>query len=197
MRLKFRLPLFVLLMIASVGIGTMGVHASTDCQNLFLAYKHQLAKRLHHRVSAATLARWAAWNKAHPNYRPTKKEALDKIDFVCGVPSDSSGIDAEVPPVALPPLLTSMTNTFTAPSMPGITVANLVPPDSPMVLTPGDPVYPQVYSPGPPGSSSPSASVTPEPSSLLFMTTGVVAMTGMALWRRRPRMDWESPSKLS
>ncbi|MGC9199357.1 MAG: PEP-CTERM sorting domain-containing protein [Acidobacteriaceae bacterium] len=197
MKLKFRIPLFILLMVASVGIGTMGVHASTDCQNLFLAYKHQLAKRLHHRVSAATLARWAAWNKAHPNYRPTKKEALDKIDFVCGIPSDASGIDADLPPVSLPPLLTSMTNTFTAPSMPGITVASLVPPDSPMVMTPGDPIYPPVSSSTPLGSYSPPMSATPEPSSLVFLTTGGGAMFGLVLCRRRPRMALRSGAERS
>ncbi len=184
-------------MIASVGIGTMGVHASTDCQNLFLAYKNQVAKRLRHRVSAATLARWAAWNKAHPHYHPTRQESLDKINFVCGVPTIPSGMDTAVPPIALPPLLTSMTNTFTAPSLPGVTVANLAPPDTPGVPPSGDPVYPTVLSPGPPGSYSPPLSATPEPASLVFMTTGVVTISGMALWRRRPRMVPQSPAEVS
>jgi hypothetical protein len=197
MRMKFRLPLFILLMIASVGIGTMGVHASTDCQNLFLAYKHQLAKRLHHRVSAATLARWAAWNKAHPHYRPTPKESLSKIDFVCDVPTDPSGMDQPVPPVSLPPLLPSMTNTFTAPSLPSVTVANLVPPDVPVIPPTGDPIYPPMAAPGPPGSYSPPLSATPEPASLVFMTSGMVAMSGLVLYRRRPRMVSQPPAKLS
>ncbi len=196
MRMKFRLPLFILLMIASAGIGTMGVRASTDCQNLFLAYKHQLAKHLHHRVSAATLARWAAWNKAHPHYHPTPKEALDKIDFVCGVPTDPAEMDQPVPPVSLPSLLSSMTNTFTAPSLPSVTVANLAPPDAPITPPTGDPVYPPMEAPGPPGSYSPSLSATPEPSSLIFVATGVGAMSGLALYRRRPRMISQPPANL-
>ena len=92
MKLKLRIPLFITLVVASVGIGTVGVHASTDCQHLFRAYQNQVAKHLHHKVSPETLARWAAWNKAHPHYHPTQKESMDKIDFVCEVPMDDAGI---------------------------------------------------------------------------------------------------------
>ncbi len=36
MKLNLRIPLFITLVVASVGIGTVGVHASTDCQHLFV-----------------------------------------------------------------------------------------------------------------------------------------------------------------
>jgi hypothetical protein len=183
MKLNLRIPLFITLVVASVGIGTVGVHASTDCQHLFRVYKDQLAKHMHHKVSPETLARWAAWNKAHPNYHPTKKESMDKIDFVCQVPTEAAGIADDLPPVDLPPLLNSMTDTFTAPSQPNVVVSNLVPPDNPEQPPIADPIYPPVYFPGPPtifaGNTPPVPPITPtpEPASLLLMTTALGLMT--------------------
>lgn len=185
MKLNLRIPLFITLVVASVGIGTLGVHASTDCQHLFRAYKDQLAKHLHHKVSAETLARWAAWDKAHPHYRPTKKESMDKIDFVCQVPTNTEAITDELPPIDLPPLLNSMTDTFTAPSQPNIVVSSLVPPDNPEQPPIADPIYPPVYFPGPPtifsGNTPPTPPITPtpEPTSLALMTTAVGLMSAL------------------
>lgn len=183
MKLNLRIPLFITLVVASVGIGTVGVHASTDCQHLFSAYKNQLAKHLRHKVSPETLARWAAWNKAHPHYRPTPKEAMDKIDFVCQVPVDNSALSEDLPPVELPPMLPSMMDTFAAPSQPNIVVANLVPPDNPTQPPLADPIYPPVYFPGVPSNFTtnsapvPPMAPTPEPASLLLMATALSLMT--------------------
>ncbi len=189
MKLKFRLPLFMTLVVASVGIGTVGVHASTDCQHLFRTYQDQLAKHLHHKVSPGTLARWAAWNKAHPHYHPTQKESMDKIDFVCQVPMDGAAMTDDLPPVALPPLLNSMTDTFSAPSQPNIIVSNLVPPDNPLPSPVANPIYPPLYFPGPPstfaGDTPPPPSIstfsapTPEPASLLLMGTALALMSAL------------------
>jgi hypothetical protein len=183
MKLNLRIPLFITLVIASVGIGTVGVHASTDCQHLFRAYKDQLAKHLHHKVSPETLVRWAAWNKAHPHYRPTKKESMDKINFVCEVPMDDAAMSDGLPPVALPPLLNSMTDTFAAPSQPNIVVSSLVPPDNPVQPLVANPIYPPVYYPGPPtifsGNAPPPIAPTPEPASLLMMATAFALMSGL------------------
>ncbi|WP_158786300.1 PEP-CTERM sorting domain-containing protein [Granulicella sp. L46] len=185
MKLNFRIPLFITLVVASVGIGTVGVHASTDCQHLFHTYKDQLAKHLHHKVSPETLARWAAWNKAHPHYHPTKKESMDKIDFVCQVPMDDAPMTDDLPPIALPPLLNSMADTFAAPSQPNIVVSNLVPPDNPVQPPVANPIYPPVYYPGPPtifsGDAPPPPTTfsapTPEPASLLLMATALGLMS--------------------
>ena len=181
MKLNLRVPLFIALVVASVGIGTVGVHAFTDCQHLFRAYQDQLAKRLHHKVSPETLARWAAWNKAHPHYRPTKKETIDKIDFVCEVPMDDAGIADGLTPVDLPPLENSMTDTFAAPAPPNVVVSELVPPDNPVQQPIGNPIYPPVYYPGPPtiftGNAPPPITPTPEPASLLLMTTAIGLMS--------------------
>ncbi len=190
MKVNLRVPLFITLLVASVGVGTVGVHASTDCQHLFRAYQDQLAKHLHHKVSPETLARWAAWNKAHPHYRPTKKEAMDKIDFVCQVPMDDAGMADGLTPVALPPVLPSMMDTFSAPSQPTVIVSNLVPPDNPVEPPVANPIYPPVYYPGPPtifsGETPPTPPIgpTPEPSSLLLMATAVGLMSGL-IYRNR------------
>jgi hypothetical protein len=186
MKLNLRIPLFITLIVASVGIGTLGVHASTDCQHLFRNYKDQLAKRIHHKVSPETLARWAAWNKAHPHYRPTKNEAMAKVDFVCQVPMDDAAMAQDLPPVELPPLITSMAGMFGAPSQPSI-IADNTPPDVPPQSAPGDPVFPPVYYPGPPtifGSATPPISVTPEPASLILMMTAFGFMSGLIFWKR-------------
>lgn len=194
MKLNLRIPLFITLVIASVGIGTVGVHASTDCQHLFRAYKDQLAKHLHHKVSADTLARWAAWNKAHPHYRPTRKEAMDKVDFVCQVPTDVDAIAQDLPPVSLPPLLPAMTDTFTAPP-PILVASNVVPPDNPAQPPTGDPEFGPVYYPGPPSifggntPPTPPVSPTPEPASLLLMTTAFGLMSGLVFWKRHQSTD--------
>jgi hypothetical protein len=185
MKLNLRIPLFITLVVASVGIGTLGVHASTDCQHLFRAYKDQLAKHLHHKVSPETLARWAAWDKAHPHYRPTKKESMDKIDFVCQVPMDTEAIADDLPPVELPPMLPAMTDMFTAPAPPNVIVSSLVPPDNPQEPPIGDPIYPPVYFPGPPtifsGNTPPTPPITPtpEPTSLLLLATALGMMSAL------------------
>jgi hypothetical protein len=189
MKLNLRIPLFLLLVIASVGIGTVGVHASTDCQHLFRAYQDQLAKHIHHKVSKATLIRWAAWNKAHPHYRPTKKEAIDKIDFVCQVPVEDAAISDGLTPVELPPMMPSMTDTFAAPSQPNVVVSSLVPPDNPDLTPVANPIYPPVYFPGPPSTFTgnappPYVAPTPEPSSVMLMATALGLMSLM-VYRKR------------
>lgn len=190
MRLNLRIPLFITLVIASVGIGTVGVHASTDCQHLFRAYQKQIEKHLHHKVSPETLARWAAWNKAHPHYRPTKKESLDKINFVCEVPLDNEGIAQDLPPVDLPPVLPAMTDTFTGPQ-PNVQVSSVVPPDNPLQPITADPEFGPVYYPGPPsifgGNTAPIPPIsgTPEPASLLLMTTALGLLAGLVFRHRQ------------
>jgi hypothetical protein len=190
MRLNLRIPLFLTLVVASVGIGTVGVHASTDCQHLFRSYTDQIAKHLHHKISPETLARWAAWNKAHPHYRPTKKEAIDKINFVCQVPMDDADLAQDLPPISLPPVLPALTDTIITPPSNSL-VSNLVPPDNPLQPPVGEPEFGPVYYPGPPsifgGNSSPTPPVspTPEPASLLLMTTALGLLAGLMFWKRQ------------
>jgi hypothetical protein len=190
MKLNLRMPLFLTLVVASVGIGTVGVHASTDCQHLFRAYNDQVAKHFHHKVSPETLARWAAWNKAHPHYRPTRKEALDKVNFVCQVPMDDADIAQDLPPISLPPVLPAITDTIVTPQT-NVVVSNLVPPDNPLQPPVAEPQFGPVYYPGPPPTfggntvPTPPVSPTPEPASLLLMTTALGLLAGLLFWKRQ------------
>jgi len=117
---------------------------------------------------------------------------MDKIDFVCQVPMDDAAMSDGLPPVALPPLLNSMTDTFAAPSQPTIIVSNLVPPDNPEQPPVANPIYPPVYYPGPPTIFSgetppvPPPADTPEPSSLLLMTTAIGLMSAL-IYRNKTR----------
>jgi len=115
---------------------------------------------------------------------------MDKIDFVCQVPMDDAGMADGLTPVALPPVLPSMMDTFSAPSQPTVIVSNLVPPDNPVEPPVANPIYPPVYYPGPPtifsGETPPTPPIgpTPEPSSLLLMATAVGLMSGL-IYRNR------------
>jgi hypothetical protein len=106
---------------------------------------------------------------------------MDKIDFVCQVPVDDAAMADNLPPIDLPPMINSMTDTFTAPAQPN--VSNLVPPDSPEDPPVADPIYPPVYFPGPPtifASNTPPIppiTPTPEPASLLLMATALGLMS--------------------
>jgi hypothetical protein len=118
---------------------------------------------------------------------------MDKIDFVCQVPMDDAAIADDLPPVALPPLINSMADTFSAPSQPNILVSNLVPPDNPEQPPVANPIYPPVYFPGPPTTFSgeapptPDITPTPEPSSMLLMTTAVGLMSAL-IYRNKARV---------
>jgi hypothetical protein len=115
---------------------------------------------------------------------------MDKVDFVCQVPMGDVAIAQDLPPVSLPPLLTSMTDTFTAPSQPNVLVSNVVPPDNPLQPVTGEPEFGPVYYPGPPSifggntPPTPPVSPTPEPASLLLMTTAFGLMSGLVFWKR-------------
>jgi hypothetical protein len=152
-----RIPLLILLMvgiIGSFGLGVVGVHAATDCQQLLRFYKEKVAP---HKVSAATAARWAAWNKAHPNYHPrpkmTPKETLAKLEFACQIPTEDQAIDSLIPPVlpAGPIFPLVPIDLFMAPNQPDVIARNDTPrtpfPDTPTGAPTGDEGPPPVYYP--------------------------------------------------
>ena len=99
-----RVPLVLLVTAVAISLGVVGVHASTECVR-FITKKVR-----HHKVSAATAARWAAWDKAHPNWHPKKSpaETLAQLDFACAVPVIQKPVDGELPPLEL--------NTFNFPT---------------------------------------------------------------------------------
>src|SRR5579875_1231970 len=89
-----RIPLAMLVTSAVISLGLVGVRASEQC--------FRIVKKRRHHVSAATAARWAAWDKAHPNWHPKPvHEAMAAIDFACAVPMIQKPVDGELPPLDL------------------------------------------------------------------------------------------------
>src|SRR5579875_1904911 len=89
-----RIPLAMLVTSAVISLGLVGVRASEQC--------FRIVKKRRHHVSAATAARWAAWDKAHPNWHPKPvHEAMAAIDFACAVPMIQTPVDGDLPPVTI------------------------------------------------------------------------------------------------
>ena len=159
MKYKLRAPAVLLIGIAILGIGTIGVQASPPCQRFIRKYVETAAN---HPVSKATLARWAAWGKAHPNYHPptrqaklTPKETFEKVNFACDVPLAPLESAFMLDPMPIPDLITP------------VELATLNPPvplAGPVFTLTGAPL--QV----PP---MPAIQPVPEPGTLLYLATGV------------------------
>jgi hypothetical protein len=190
-----RVPLVLLVTAVAISAGVIGVHASTECVRF-------ITKKVHHKVSVATAARWAAWDKAHPNWHPRKSpaEIMAQLDFACSVPLIQKPVDGELPPLEL--------NTFNFPSD-----LLLPPPDAPPVVAMNEPpqdlfpdappmslVSPPIYSPqyptlfGPPPSGPgrsvqpppPTLGATPEPSTWMLLATSMLAVGTLAYLRPQP-----------
>jgi hypothetical protein len=194
-----RVPLVLLVTAVAISLGVVGVHASTQCVR-FITKKVR-----HHKVSAATAARWAAWDKAHPNWHPKKKpaETLAQLDFACAVPVIQKPVDGELPPLELNTFNFAPDLELPPPDAPPVVVAENEPPQD---LVPNEPspsyVMPPIYTPPyptlfgppptpptrsvqpPPGGGSPG--LAPEPSSWMLLATSMLAM-GMLAYRR-PQM---------
>lgn len=185
-----RVPLVILVTAAAISLGVVGVEASTQCVR-FIQRKVR-----HHKVSAATAAKWKAWDKAHPNWhpKPTPPETLAQIDFACKVPLEAPPtMTAELPPIDLGPLV--MPLQMTAPEPPVVVADNQPPQDffpsqpSESLVTPPiySPQYPNLFggipipeTTGPPPPVGPS----PEPSTWMLLATGLLSIAGLS-WKRR------------
>ena len=186
-----RVPLVLLVTAAAISLGVAGVHASTECVR-FITKKVK-----HHRVSAATAARWAAWDKAHPHWHPKKSpaETLAQLDFACAVPVIEKPADEQLPPLQLtgfefpPDLLPPDTPPVVAMNEPP-PVFNDVPPMSFVSPPIFAPQYPTLFGPPPPppppGHSVSPIGVAPEPSTWMLLATSLLAMVAIAY--RRPRV---------
>ena len=186
-----RVPLILLVTAAAVSLGMVGVHASTECVR-FIQKKVR-----HHKVSAATAAKWAVWDKAHPNWHPkTRKETLAQLDFACAVPLIEKQVDGDLPPLTLTGFDFAM-DMLPPPETPPVIVAMNTPPPELFPLQPmPDVVSPPIYSPQYPGLfggfPTPPTHVitpgpTPEPSSWMLLATSLLGLWAVA-FRRRPRM---------
>jgi hypothetical protein len=153
-----------------------------------------------HRVSAATAARWAAWDKAHPNWHPKKSpaETLAQLDFACAVPVIEKPADGELPPLELNTFSFPPDLMLSPPDSPPVVAMNEPPqdlfPDQPPMSLVSPPIYSSPYpSPfGAPPAPPPGRSVqptppgpTPEPSTWMLLATSMLAIGTLAY--RRPQ----------
>lgn len=177
-----RIPLAMLVTSAVISLGLIGVHASEQCVRF-------IKQKRHH--SAATLAAWAAWDKAHPNWHPKPvHETIAAIDFACSVPLIKTPVDGELPPLNLSGFDFQM-GELPPPATPNLIAENTPPPSIfpetpalPFVSPPiYSPEYPQLFGGFPPAHSIPPA-ITPEPSTWMLLATSLLAMS--AIIRRRP-----------
>jgi hypothetical protein len=145
-------------------------------------------------VSAATAARWAAWDKAHPKWhpKPTPKETWDKLNFACEVPLEEKTVADTLPAPELAPLVLplEMSAPPDAPTLVAINQPQLFPEQpsenlvSPPIYSPPYPVlFGQIPTPNKTGPPPPPTSATPEPSAWLLVATAALAMGGLA-WKR-------------
>lgn len=181
-----RIPLAMLVTTAVISLGVVGVRASTQCVRFI---------RRHHKVSAATAARWAAWDKAHPNWhrKKTPGETLAQLDFACSVPIIVKPVDGELPPLQLAgfdmPLVM-----LPPPETPTVVAMETPPPDlfpeqpTQSLVTPPiyAPEYPSLFGVSPVAAVAPVIGATPEPSSWMMLATAMLAMATVGM--RRPRL---------
>jgi hypothetical protein len=194
MKPQLRVPLAIAVALGAISVGAAGVHAS-ECVRFIRQHVR------HHKVSAATAARWAAWSKAHPDWRPrpTPKETLAKLDFACQVPVIENHSAGVLQPLQLAPIAFPM-EMVAPPEQPVFVASNPLPPP---VLTdqPNDGlVSPPIYTPEypalfgfyvPPGGNNnppPPPQPTPEPGSVLLLATGLAGL-GAVAWRRRRQVS--------
>ena len=175
MKYSLRAPAVAVVAVALFGVTVLGVQASPTCQRIVRQYSEKI---IPHKYSAGTLARWAEWGKLHPNYHPPKRkstltpeETVSKLNFDCEVPLNEEDVDLILPD--LPPV---------QPVIPTALVAlNVIPPVTPGFSLVGVP------------TTAPALPVdvdTPEPSSILFLGTGMA----LILLLRKRFMAAQAPS---
>jgi hypothetical protein len=163
-----RVFLLVFGVLTTLAVGAASVHAAPACQRLVRGVRDKLVPNP---VGPATLVRWNAWNKTHPNFHPkprpkyklTTEEVIQKMDFDCQVPVDTFDLAIEIPPqLPVPP----PTDLFPPPTPPKVVVE---PVTLPLRFTPLE---------------VPSASPVPEPPSFVLALTGVTFLVTLAGMRR-------------
>jgi len=184
-----RVPLAILVTSAVISLGVVGVEASTQCVRFIQRVRH-------HKVSAATAERWAAWDKAHPNWHPKKRtptETLAQLDFACQVPIIVNHVDGELPPLQLTGLDLPM-EMLPPPEQPTVVALNTPPPQlfpqetpTQSIVSPPiySPEYPSLFGFAPIPSVVPPPAATPEPSTWMMLATAMLAIAGLAFRRAR------------
>jgi hypothetical protein len=183
-----RIPLAILVTVVVISLGVVGVEASTQCVRF-------VQKVRHHKVSAATAARWAAWDKAHPNWHPKKvpQETLAQLDFACQVPVEAKSVDGDLTPLEIAGFDLPL-DLLPPPETPTVIATNTPPldlfPETPATSLVSPPIYapqyPTLFGVAPIASVVPPIGATPEPSAWMMLATAMLGIGAMAM--RRPRV---------
>jgi hypothetical protein len=169
-RYKLRLSAWVALGVLLCCMITVGVSAIEPCQR---AVKRVITEVKWPHYSKATVARWVAWGKQHPNYVPPKRKPIvstreveDMVSFACEMPSiEDSPVETamlETPPDEV------LAEQFIDARPYTIELADAQNPPVTLINVPVQ------QAPALPGEAG-------EPASLLFLLTGA----GFLLWMRR------------
>lgn len=176
-RYKLRVPALIAFVVLVCCVITVGVSAYEPCQQ---AVKKVIKKVEWPHYSKATVARWVAWGKDHPDYvapkrkpRVSTQEVAEMMTFACNMPTlESAGPDdvllQEEPAEELG---------FSMDDSRPFTV-ELASVSSPVALV-NVPVAPAVVDVG----------ETPEPQSWVLLATGLAAFA--LLWRKRSGLQTE------
>ena len=105
-RIRLQLAVVIFLLLPATA-GVLAIHASAACERFVKTY---VTRPVRNTVSKQTLAAWAAWREAHPNWKPNRKhprpkyvmtrdESIKKVDFACAVETEPTDLTAALDPV--------------------------------------------------------------------------------------------------
>ncbi|HWB31954.1 MAG TPA: hypothetical protein VG714_02155 [Acidobacteriaceae bacterium] len=181
-RLQIAVLIFILLPAAT---GVIAVHASATCERFVRTY---VTKPVKNHVSQATLAAWAAWREAHPDWKPnpdvhrpkyvmTREEQVKKVDFACEVPEipQTTRLFVKTASVDPPPAMVDFPHMTqeTMPQLPQLAE-----------VTPWPPVAAFVPPVSTPSVSTPIGAPTPEPMPIVLVISGVLGFAVLRGMRR-------------
>ena len=165
---KSRTLIYAVATAALLTVGTLGVRAAPTCVQLVKVYRD---RAVHHHVTKETAARWAAWGKEHPNYRPKRKpplspeESLKKVAIACEVPLYTRNFAGLLSPLEETSLLTTQ--------------------DLPVYVATTEPVFSLVSTPLEVAPIIPTNDLpTPEPSTFVLLGSAL----GLLLFWKRQRL---------
>jgi len=201
-RLGIRTVALALILLPTTA-GIVAIDASATCQRFVRTY---VTLPLHKRVSKATAIAWANWRVSHPNWKPkpnaqrsltplTREEAVKKVNFTCDVedatPSNMQSLIALNPPIVPSEFEPAEieTSQVSFPDQPQAETSQITP--NVAAVTPVHPYVPTIptsslppFIETPLTVTPPTTDVTPEPSSLMLLATGMISICGL-FWRRR------------
>jgi hypothetical protein len=181
------------LILLPTAAGIVAIDASATCQRFVRTY---ITVPVRQHVSKATAMAWAKWRVGHPNWKPkpgakrigvpmTRVESIKKVDFACDIDTDPSILDsllASIPPTE-PPMSEPPVEEISQIAPPTLAHGTPIPYVDNNPSGPVAPYVPTIPTTGTTPITPPITDVTPEPSSLLLLATGIA--TCSLFWRRR------------